>query len=414
MNRWQRSREFARTHPRRIRAAAVVLGALLVAAALLVPLVVGSGDQHLSAYTSGAQDVSQFRDEIAGLGAPVEAVTGSPLALADVTEPQKTTLFLIGVEKSYTQDEQNALLDFVARGGALVIATDTGFANALANHFGVLFGDKTVLDQNAYRGDPKFVIATIAAPGGGASYNVLFNAPSYLTVSDPKVRTLGASSNQSFVDVNGDGTIDIGDHPGPFILAAETTYGENGGRVVFVADTAPFMNEIYGVAGFDDRAFTHALAASVVANDGLVLLDESRHVEPAAARAADAAVRFAELATATPAWSIGCLVIAAALAALAAVATRETQDWTTHVFSIGEEVPAPRDLAPTPERLTALARRLVAERYNIPAEAIPGMTSVELARLTGEPDLATLAIGKENEVRALNLSNVLRKLQEAT
>lgn len=401
---------WARSHPRRVRSGATLAALVLLALALGGPFVTQAFEtRHLSAYADGPRDLSDFARDLALAAegdAEPRALATSPYMLDGVREPTEHVLFVFAVERSYTQGEARAILDFVRAGGTLVLANDVGNANVLSKEFGVLFGDKTILDRVNYRNDSQFPVVTV--PYEGADYRVVMNAPSFATVVDPKVEVLASSSNgTSFIDVNGNGEIDIRDQPGPFPLVMRTTYGD--GRVVLIADAGLFMNEVLNLPGFDNAAFGRALASSSITGGGAALIDESRHVPPPSARAGGEALRLFVLATTTPTLRVVLGVLALAAAIGGAMLTRGTEDWSVHTFTVGEERPSPSTLAPTPERLQALTARAISERYNIPFEYLESASVDELARLTGDRELAAVAKGAE---RAKDARGLYRKLAD--
>lgn len=404
---------FLRRHPGRVRAAGTVVALLLLAIAFVGPYLAGDDEaRHLSAYADGAQDLSRFRDEIALVsrenGQEPAAVATSPFMLEGLADPKEHVLFVFGVEKSYTDGETRAIREFVEAGGTLVLANDVGNANPLSQELGVVFFDKAVLDRQSYLDNPKLVVVDV--PFAGRSFRLVLNTPSYATVvaEAGRVSVLASSSTDSFIDVDDDGEIDVRDTPGPFPLVMETTLGE--GRVVVIADTGLFTNEMQAIVGFENGAFARALAERAVGGGGKPLIDESRHVAPPAARGGNAALRLFVLATSTPVLRAVLGVGALVVVGLAVWLTRESEDWTRHAFDVGHEVPAPETLRATPERLSALAARAVCERYNVPFEYLETASVDELVRMTGDRELAVVAKGLE---RPADTRAFLRKIGDA-
>lgn len=397
---------FAQAHPARVRAIVTLAIVLAVLLAFLGPFLAGADEsRHLSAYSDGPQDVSRVREEIESV---TSARDGSTRALAtsvyfveSLAAPRDHVLFVFGIERPYTAGETAAIHRFVDAGGTLVLANDVANGNRLAREFGVLFGDRAVLDGGSnYLGDPRSAVVTV--PFEGRDWRLLLRSPGYMKLDDPaRVSVLAWSSTESYIDVDQDGKIDLNDTAQRFPLVAESRHGQ--GRVVIIADTGLFMDETLAVPGFDNAGFARALASSTLSGRANALIDESRHAPPPEAAAGDAGLRLLVVATSTPAWRVALAIAAVAAVVLAVVLTRDTEDWSEHKFDVGHERPVPAGLAPTPERLQALAQRALSENYNIPLEYLQTAPFEDLVRLTGEKELVAVATGKEraHESRAL-------------
>lgn len=373
-----------------------------LALALATPLVLGDEARHLTAYRDGAEDLSQLRDVLDARAGDVRAILATPKALDDVADPGRTLYVAIGPERAYDADESAAILGFLARGGSVLLADETGYGDAIANAAGFKFEARRVLDQTSnHDADPGFPVVPTARAGGSDAtpHRVVFNLPGKLTPLDDLVGSYDALAQSStgdvesgsWFDLNANREIDIGDQPGPHLLAVRTDH--KGGTLVLVADTGLFMNQQIGLAGYGNREYLGALVSTLVPSDGAVLVDESRHAPPAALAPWQEALRTLGRATsngATPWILLGVLALAALLAWRF---TRDTEDWSHHAHDVGASIDAPPDVRPDLERLQRLARRRASERYNIPLEQVASMTSDELLRATGDKTLSDAAAG---------------------
>lgn len=372
----------------------------LLALALLLPFVLGSEGRHLSAYRDGKEDASSFREAVATRVSRVDALLATPSALRDVDDPARTLYVAIGAEREYDDDEVDAILGFLDRGGRVLLADETGFGTPIAYEAGFAFEAQRVLDTRSHLGNASFPVATVTVGGGDSTaYRVVFNLPGKLTPLPSRVgfhETLASTSdaqfpNGSYVDEDENGLIDRGEAPGPFPLLVRADVGR--GVLVLVADTGPFMNAQMGLGEYQNDEFVAALVSSLVPRDGVLLLDESRHLPPAALAPWSDAMRQLARATTGPVAPFVLLGLLALLTILGWRLTRDTEDWSHHAFDVGRPLPTPPQVRPDLDRLQRLARRRISEKYNIPVEQVAAMTTDELAATTGDRTLAEAASG---------------------
>ncbi|MGB1819239.1 MAG: hypothetical protein ACPHK2_06415, partial [Candidatus Poseidoniaceae archaeon] len=127
-----------------------------------------SSSNQLSAYDDDWDDMSAFRNDINDLGIQTRSLVSSPLLLSDIEDPRNTTYILAGVERDtltlpqfddegfitiaadsgFSPSEVNAVVDFVNAGGTALILEDYGYANTIAEAFGVRFTGEQVFDTN--------------------------------------------------------------------------------------------------------------------------------------------------------------------------------------------------------------------------------------------------------------------------
>lgn len=375
----------------------------IVAALVLVlaaPFVLGSDARHLSAYADGKEDLSAFRAELPGRA---QAILGTPSILLDVENPERSVYVAIGPERRYDEAEVFAIVDFLKRGGRVLLADETGFGDRIAYEAGFAFETDRLLDTNGYRGNEKFpVVDAKLSQDAGSSFKVVFNLPTKLTplsnVGPHEVlaRSSGAEyPNGSYVDKNGNLAIEREDEASPngFPLIVRAPVGR--GTLVLVADTGLFMNEqmLLPESQYRNGEYVKALVESLAGNGGTVYLDESRHAQPPLLSLYNDAVRNLGRATSAGIMPIILLLALAIGTYLFWYYTRETEDWSHHNFDVGQVLPSPSEVKPDLERLQRLARRRISERYNIPAEQVAAMPAEELQALTGDRTLAEAAAG---------------------
>lgn len=379
--------------------AVIAIGALL-AILVLSPLVVNTDGRHLSAYRDGSEDASLALDAFSGRAARTEALLSTPHQLSDIREPPRSLFVILGNERRYSEGETAAVLDYLQRGGNVILADEGGFGSDIAREVGFAFMGQSLVDSRNHLGDESLVTTT--ARFDGRDHRLLFNAPTALTAltNAQDFEVLAQSSiasypDGSYLDVNDNGEIDLSDVASTtgegFPLVVRTQYGA--GTLILIADTGLFMNAQLRLADYDNAIFISSLAGSMVPRDGVILFDEARHAPAPLVAPYDNAVRALGRATSgnlAPFITLT-LVILAALAAWRF--TQETEDWTHHEHNLGVENPVPEDVRPDLDRAQRMASRRISERFNIPLEQVAAMTAEELLRLTGDRLLSEAAAG---------------------
>jgi len=163
------SSRFSQINPRRLAlqvAFWAVLGVLMLS--ILSNFINLSKTNQLSAYDDGWDDMSAFRSDLKAMGIQTNSLVSSPLLLADIEDPRNTTYILAGVERDtltlpqfdddgfitiasdrgFSPSEITAIVEFVQAGGTALVLEDYGYANSIAEAFGVRFTGKQVFDTN--------------------------------------------------------------------------------------------------------------------------------------------------------------------------------------------------------------------------------------------------------------------------
>ena len=138
---------------------------LILLMTILLNFINLSATNQLSAYDDDWNDMSAFREDIKEMGIETRSLVSSPLLLADIEDPRNTTYVLAGVERdtfhclSLTMmgssrslwcrifpSEINAIVEFVEAGGTAMIFEDYGYANTIAEAFGIHYTGEQVFD----------------------------------------------------------------------------------------------------------------------------------------------------------------------------------------------------------------------------------------------------------------------------
>jgi hypothetical protein len=157
-----------------------------------------------------------------------------------------------------TAGDLEAFVQYVGRGGMMVLMDDFGYGNAILAHLGVgarLSGQKLV--------DPLFnhknrrLPMIFEFPGGLASEGVRSLVLNHATaIEEAGGMTVAAiSSAVSYLDANGNGWRDPDEEGGPFAVAAVGRVGA--GHLVLVSDSSILLNSMLEMA--DNRRFVQDL-----------------------------------------------------------------------------------------------------------------------------------------------------------
>lgn len=155
--------------------------------------------------------------------------------------PPRVTLLIIGPSLPFTKAEVRSIMNFVKRGGTLILMDDYGSGNELLKLMGIrirlLHG---VLRDPLFRYKASF-LPRVKIVGGG--YLVL-NYGTALKLGEGQC--LAWSSHFSYLDVNNNGVHDPGEPVGPLCVAAIVRRGK--GEIVVIADSSLLINAMIGMA----------------------------------------------------------------------------------------------------------------------------------------------------------------------
>ena len=184
--------------------------------ALLLYSIVGSylvpSDPHLSAYDDDWDDLSAFRADLKDMGVDTTSMISSPVLLGEIENPEDTVFMVTGVEQDtislprftgdvevvewresegYTTTEIQAILQYVASGGTLIVMDDFGFSAGLAEAFELGYSGHQLYDEEAW--------------ARGLDYNYV-----WMNSSNPYDYTGvdKSGSHPCFADADNDGIID--------------------------------------------------------------------------------------------------------------------------------------------------------------------------------------------------------------
>jgi hypothetical protein len=164
-------------------------------------------------------------DHLRSLGHKVDELPRPTTITSKVLAGYDVVIRAVGAG-SYTKSEVAAYQDYVKGGGGLLLLAEFGSPDGLALSFGLKFEGRT--------GGQNLLSNFAAHPVTQGIGNLPYNVGGGLTQSPAKAQILGKLSNQSFLDLNGNGVKDPGEPSAPPVLGAMTM---GSGRIVFCGDT---------------------------------------------------------------------------------------------------------------------------------------------------------------------------------
>jgi hypothetical protein len=168
------------------------------------------------------------------------------------------------------------LKNFVNNGGTLMVMDDFGYGNDILAYLGVdcRFSGAPLLDPFFCYKNQWFPEITDFSPlvGKDVKEVVLNHATGLLNIENSLI--IARSSSDSYLDLNGDSSLDEGDLRGPLPVAVKITYGA--GTLILVSDPSILVNSM--LVKDDNLLFIQSITGSAV-NSGKILVDTSHLVQ---------------------------------------------------------------------------------------------------------------------------------------
>ncbi len=166
----------------------------------------------------------------------------------DIAEPGRAVL-LCFPEQAFSPRELDALQRYVRQGGTLLLADDFGHGNELLAALGLAtrFAGVPLLDPVICYKDRAFprIVRLADDPATSGVAVLVLNHATALTGA-PAGSVLAESSSFSFLDQNGNGTLDASEPAGPFPVLARERLGA--GEVLILSDPSLFINGTFSLA----------------------------------------------------------------------------------------------------------------------------------------------------------------------
>ena len=171
----------------------------------------------------------------------------------------------------HEEEELATLREFVTQGGRLVLMDDFGHGNIVLEYLGleVRFSGQMLLDPLFSHRNPRLPRIMNFSPEvseADVEVVVLNHATALTDVDLGKV--IAWSSEESFLDLDGDGSWGRADPKGPLPVAARLEFGQ--GEVILVSDPSILINSM--VRKDDNRAFLGYLTEGM--EPGGILVDQ--------------------------------------------------------------------------------------------------------------------------------------------
>lgn len=264
------------TQRRRVNVILIIIVVVLLLATGMLVFDSRSAHPQLSVYDDDWNDLSSLSRELKNNSFKMQTIISSPSLLDNIEDPMNTVYVAIGIEKAYLYNEVQSIIDFVNRGGSVIIADDFGYGNTIAPDFDVEFVKGTLYDES-FEKNPKFIVSTVDSTDLGFHGTLLFNEPVGMKIGGGRV--LAKTSPHAWVDLNYNELRDITDTSNEegydeYPLIVESTKFENG-RAVFISDPSLFINDMLYRKG--NLEFAMKLFYYLVGSEGKVIIDEGRH-----------------------------------------------------------------------------------------------------------------------------------------
>ncbi len=306
----------------------------------------------------------------------------------DASEEAIDTLVLIqSPQHAPTSAEAHALDSHLDAGGAVWVLDPDGIYNSWLALRGVVVSPHRLIDPGA--GDSALVRLESASP---ADEPVLSRSPAALIVDDvDEWDALLLAPGYTYLDIDGNGTADRVDTPGPHAVGLATTYA-SGGTLTVVGDASHLANLFYKGTGRANADHATWAIRQALPSGGTVVVDESQQGWTAPERLPVAALQKVQQVNALPAW-VAMLAVVAVVAAAVVLALRARVIHPYEQHTRSDAVTPPREQDPT-ATVEDAAWELLADRSKQPVDRLRRLGAAEAANgLADDPVLRRVLLG---------------------
>lgn len=184
------------------------------------------------------------------------------------------TLLIVNPAKNFTKAESAQVLAFMHSGGKVVVADDFGNADSLLQDIGSpITVDPVLLCQydNYYVNQTFPIITNISSPYAQNVRQLVLNHPASLNVTGNS-EVIASSSDRSWLDYNGNLSLDSNEQMGIYPIVARTAYA--GGELLVISDPDIFVNSML------DKGDNAAFMSDVFTGPVLVDVSHGMSVTP--------------------------------------------------------------------------------------------------------------------------------------
>jgi hypothetical protein len=339
-----------------------------------------------------------------------------------------TLLVIIGVEKKYSNDESEAIADYVRRGGRLLLADDFGYANSVAySKFNVFFYGNRLWDEQ-YEKNPKFVKVSVELEDRVSnrkyfSGEIMMNEPSAMeTTSGRSTEKVHSSSNswvdfddngeRGYADTDGDGIPDQPEVTQEYAIMIEIVSED--GKAFFISDPSIFINDMWDRS--NNSAFALALLEYMLPQGGEVIFEESRHIQKSPVDNAQQML-YESMVVLTTDDQLTLVTVTLALLALGVlVIVMENPSELRHRFDIGHitlnNLHKPFITHEDCDRIRYLFLEKVRIAYGLTVEDFRELTVDDLTNMIRDPDLIDFALDWDRVLYGQDLEKILLKIRK--
>lgn len=166
-----------------------------------------SSEPHLSAYDDDWDDLSAFRADLKEMDIDTRSLVSSPVLLQEIDNPENTVFVVTGVEQDtislprftsdgslvafkesegYSTTEIQAIIDFVERGGTIIVMDDFGWASGIASAFGLEYSGHRLYDAGTWARelDFNYIWMNMTNAYNYSSYSTSSNHPCFQDADD--------------------------------------------------------------------------------------------------------------------------------------------------------------------------------------------------------------------------------------
>jgi hypothetical protein len=379
--------------------------------------------EHYNPYGEGPTDLAVFasslEDEtLTPADYTTRTIVSSPVLLKGIKDPEQTCYIVCGVDREYRQEEIVTIEKFVREeGGKAIIMDDFGSPNALSEKFGVFFYGKPMWDDINMTGPGE--VLNISFPKfsfrlGQKPHVVVMNGPTGLTTYNTNVEYIANGSEKSYVDLDGNGRINIGDKKGNIPVILEIKFNESRGRVVFIAD-ADLATDNMIKHNPNNKAFMVQLVNRLMGQeDSLILFDESRHQHSPSQELVYKNVETVAVMTSWLMPTILTIVAMAIIFSMVVYSARDKDSWI-HRFDVSafsRRRNPPDRLKEQTERARGALLRKVRMMYSYSQEEMEALSEDQLRAMIKDNDLAELALNPTRNWSQQELRVLIQRTKE--
>jgi len=391
---------------RKLRTAVLILVGLLLVLALADLL---TGTRQLSAYEDDWNDLSAMKNSLKQRGYKTSSMISTPIMLDELSTGE-SVLAVIGVEKPYLEQELNAILDYVERGGYIILADDFGYGSKLSEKLAQISFAGKRLWSSAFERNPAFVKVNTTLDG--TPYTLLLNSPTVLErVSSSEVKAM--TYPDSWLDENGNGERDLDEESNPYPVIATVNRANLDGAAIIISDPGMFINDMW--SRHDNSKYILSAIKKYFPGAKEIIFDETRHKPTTVREGAWRDGLFIEIFLMDSLYGkagVGILAVIALIVAASRV--RSPAEWR-HEDALGQvslhHLEEPRFRAEDRLRLRAALLEKVRLSLGLYAEEFQRMDASNIQAALGDDKLFEL-IQDPNGVHLMDMEDMVTRVRE--